>query len=1144
MRKRLLLSIMGLLVIGMCPIIAKEKYTLKESRELEKEGKAYRLPETYKVKRASGSRNLRFAGNHNATPLAKLDKPTRDYFTQNANNTYSDLKSSVPLYGYLYYDDVLDITAIYKINGENLKYIWEDPLIDEYNLLAQEGWYDDGKIMGVVMEQGNGVVTNYYSYSIDFATSQILSFEKYGLDIPVMFINARYNTEDGNIYGFAYDFDNGGKISWAMANPYDLYSTRVLNSESIYCYSLCYNESDGKFYGVNQNQEFVSLSLDGTQTVICEVPDADNYATYFAGLAWIPSLNAFYWNAQYADYASALYLVTPEGEFTLEAYYPGGTEFTYMFTTETVVNPDLPARPSITSVDFKNGALSGNITFELPTVMSDGATIPAGTSVSYTLLLDNETFRSGEGQIGESINVPVSVSTSGYHKFGVFVVYDGQKSAAANRTVWLGNDTPLAPSNVKMTESEVTWSPVGNEGVHGGYVNVGEVVYQVYVNDELYGTTSSTSLKISLPADAVISKYSATVYAVFDNMKGRGGSSNEILAGRPYQVPVFFEPTYEEYELMVIEDKNKDGITWSYWKDHNALGTLYTYNYEDFFDDYIFLPPIEITNTDKFYLFSLEAAIRAPNYPDEYLEVVYASAPSSDAIMGVLVPEFAPTAEQYDEVWTRKEALWIVTSPGTYYIGIHATSPGDQLGLLAKAFSVTESDIDETSPSAPKIEEVTAASKGQLKATVKFTYPTTLLNGDVMDSNTVLTLQALVNGELVNISQTGHPGETATCELETRQGRNEISIFVTKDGLDSPSDITSVYTGVTVPATPKNLTGEEAPDMMSISLNWSPVTTPDNRNGYVNPEEIRYAVYLQVQSAVAYHWELLQDDITNTHCTIKLQPGAPQDEYVFGVASYNAAGTNDEVISISAFLGTPYTLPMIDNFDDEQTGLSLSPWFLIDEHGKQTYNAIWYTWTLGNVDGAFAGDNRFVLYCVPQKANDKGLIGMPRFSTMDSESAEITLNIVSGPNTPAFKILGQIYGTDEMFEVGSYVPTETTVSKVVPVSYQLPVEFLNQYWVQLYIEPSFTSLDEVFILCSVEATSVASVGSVKEEGKIWTGKNSIYVSGYEGKRVIISSLEGKILVNEACKTNNEKYTLEKGVYVVKVGDQRVKAIVR
>lgn len=1144
MKKFLLISVISLFALVNINAMTKDQKSIPQRSVTEKQNNIPVVTDLKIGKKTTGNKSLRRATKEGITTRAKLTLPTSEKQSYKNSNLISRASDFPPIYGYLEYDLDLETASLYKIEKNNLEYLWYDPLIEDYNSLAKEGWYEDGKINGVVIDLNGNIIQSYYKYSLDFQTGEILSYEDYGMDIKVMFINARYNTEDGNIYGFAYDFNNEGKICWAMANPYDLYTTKILNDNTTYCYSLCYNETDGKFYGVNTQQEFVSIENNGQQTVMMTVPEAENFATYFAGLVWAPSANAFYWNAQYADDASALYKVTLEGDFYLEEYYPTGTEFTYMFTTESVVNPELPARPSISAVEFENGDLSGKVTFNLPSTMSDGVLIPEGTSLSYTILLDDEVYETGEGITGDQIVSDFKIKTDGYHKFGIFVSLDGHKSGVTSRTVWIGYDTPLAPSKVEISLTEVTWNAVGNQGAHGGYVNVDEVEYEVYINDIFKGSTTSTSLPISFSDDETIAKYMAMVYAVFDDKKSKGGSSNEILAGRPYQVPMYIEPTYEEFELMVIEDKNHDGITWSYWKDHNALGTLYTNNYDDFFDDYIFLPPVEITNTDKFYIFSLEAAIRASNYPDEYLEVVYASAPSSDAIMGVLVPEFAPKAHQYEEPWTRKEGLWIVPSAGTYYIGIHATSPGDQLGLLAKSFRLTESDIDENSPSAPHIEEIIAGSQGALRATVNFTYPTTLLNGDIIDENSNLDLGVIVNGEKAEISMSGKPGEISSCEVETLQGRNEISIYVTLNGLDSPSDITSVFTGQTVPATPKNLKGEVSEDMMSLSLSWDAVTTPDNRNGYVNPEDIRYAVYVQVRNVVSYKWELLMDEITDTHCTIKLTQGAPQDEYVFGVGSYNPAGDNDEVMSITAFMGTPYPLPMIDNFEDPEGIFEISPWFLYPEFDNQNYTAVWYTYNLEGVDESFVGDNRAVLYCLPETIGDKGLMGIPRFETLNCENAEISVRVVIAPYTPDFKILGQIYGSNDIIEVGSYIQESTGEAKIGTIDFALPQELLHQHWVQLYIETSFKSLNEMFVLWGLEVTSTSSVQNIFADGSITSGKNTISIIGFNGKDIIIASLDGKTIVNEKCKSDKEDYILEKGIYIVRAGSHTAKLIVK
>ena len=84
-------------------------------------------------------------------------------------------------------------------------------------------------------------------------------------------------------------------------------------------------------------------------------------------------------------------------------------------------------------------------------------------------------------------------------------------SEAANDTVWVGIDTPLAPQAFSVVDNGdgtavATWQAVGDTGANGGYVNTNDVTYTIYdangsvITTDIYDTSFTiTGLNSQLP---------------------------------------------------------------------------------------------------------------------------------------------------------------------------------------------------------------------------------------------------------------------------------------------------------------------------------------------------------------------------------------------------------------------------------------------------------------------------------------------------------------------------------------------------------------------------------------------------------------------------------------------------------------------
>lgn len=1067
------------------------------------------------------------------------------------------LQSALPangsLYGYLYFSNSDNDPGIYRITPEKIQMLYVDGLYKYGWITPVNGWYSDGKVCGLTMvidQSDDNIHENIY-YELDFDSGEMLTFREFGLSFTNMFYKCALNPENNRIYGYNMDF-NTGALYWASAplsNPTDV--TRYMESTSSYCYSLCYNPADGYMYGLNVKQEFVRVAADGTQTVICNnLPESINYYTNPSGITWDPEAECFYACVNLYSggrIISRIYSITLSGDIELAEGYDRVNQFSFLFTTTDSTSTDHPESPVLDSVFFEDDSLSGKISFTLPTLFLNGEALPE--TISYTVIIDNESAATGTGAPGEPIIADVSVDTDGLYTFGAYVTANGLNSSRVTSVKYIGKDTPVAPTNVVLTPTKLTWNKV-TEGVNGGYVNPAEMTYQVYLNGDLEETTSATYLDLNFDG-MELSTYQASVVAVYAGKSSKGGDSNVIVAGDPITPPFYIRPTLEEAQMMTVIDNNRDGYSWTYMEYRECIHM--STNDRGGNDDYVFLPPIKIDDTSMYYSFSLEAANEYVNWTEEQLEVVYASSPTPAGVMGTIIENINPQTSYGYENWDVFQGLWKVPAPGVYYIAIHNINRRNGMGVNVRSFTLTDTDIIASSPASVTGLTVEAAPLGKLEATVSFAFPTKDMDGLALPASTELTAIIVLNDVEVDMEINGKPGEKVSFTLPTLQGNNVIGVTVTDGNSPGPTEYASIYTGVGVPAQPTNIRGTVGADLVTITLEWDPVTTTSMEGAYIDPDDITYLVYVQHSGRGIYYWFPVKegDFIKETSYTFRLDElyddigkisyaDAPQDWYNVSVEAFNAAGSMQMVgYPATVYAGVPYPLPYKETFNNPDGTYynQTKPWTPYQRVGNYTCENTWSVLPSGN-GHALSGSagNSLPSYAA---------MGMPRFTTKDMDGVTLTMNVRTGNNTPHILVFAEIYDYNELIEIGE-IEANSGADGYSEVSFKLPETCLNQYWVQVYYVVEYTDRSQTFSMDMVEVSGKTSgvETNLLDAYAVVGMTGSIHFIGLENEEAAVYSLDGRLV--KKCLIDDNDYTLpiDKGIYIVNAGDQRRKVLVK
>lgn len=850
-----------------------------------------------------------------------------------------------------------------------------------------------------------------------------------------------YVPEENAFYGFGYQcwlkFDVATMTTTKLASP----AAGTFNPQ------MTYNTKLRKIVGITSNGELYSYSKeDGAETLLKATGVTSPYT---AGICYDAMSNHYIWNPN-TDSRSELVAFNAD---TYEAFkicdVEDAAQISVMYCNEAKKkDPEAPRVPEFVSSSFRNGAYTGTIEFRLPTLRNNDTQIES--AMDYKLFIDGIEYTSGTGNPGENAVLNIGEDANlkdGVTGFNLVCMLGTHESLDNSVGVYVGNDIPLKPSNVKLTIDEITWDPVV-AGEHDGYLDAGSVRYNVELNGKLIAEgISTTSCATGLAANAELASYTATVYATAKGHISEGGTSNDITFGQAFSEPAYFEPTKSQSKLFVIEDVNNDRSTWKF---HEATSAFrYSFDWDNDGDDWLFLPPVNITETGYLHTFSMNAwAVDA-----ETFEVYVGREPSSQAMTQLVIGESSTPG---DEVRTPYEGMFNAEEPGLYYIGIHSITPADKLYLYVKDMKMDVSPVSKNGPDAVQDVTATPGAEGALSATIAFKMPATTINNNPLSG----TVTAVISDEVDSKTVSGAPGSTQSVVLKTVQGNNHFTIQTFQGETHGMIYEFDAYTGIDLPGAPENLRAVLNEDNVSGTLCWNVPSTGLNGN-YIRPTGITY--YLCQRSYTpfgTYEWRIVEEigtDVLEFKFTVDAD--TPQQSMSLGVAAANEAGVGSMIAIADFTIGVPHELPAAESFKGAN-GPVYGPVFLSSK-GESKVN-----WSIG--DPAQQGEQYAVAdggAVVGTTATDTyGCIALPKFSTLDMQEAGFMPTFYLG-GCQNIKVTATASGVDEteildMNNVFGMDYSEGYRRIVV----KLPETFQNRGWVEIKVYPYFSPERSIFVM--------------------------------------------------------------------------------
>lgn len=927
----------------------------------------------------------------------------------------------------------------------------------EYRFVISTSFVREGKIVLMGMQQqkawGNNWLNNAgYVYEYDMEGNQLSKYSVPDYNSTGRFFTVfAYDAEHDIIYGQTNN-GRGYQVKWGSASGADPSKiTWTANQENVndVLAALTFNQVTGKIVGVKNSGEVVEIEpATGVMTKVGELPKPE-YAT---AIAWSPYDGGYYYGLC-TDAQCGIQLLNEE--FNVVSTTDLGRLFEFMnFYTEDVqkIAAGAPGATEYLGSTFSKGSLSGSMKYRLPSATHGGT--PILGDMEWTLSIDGEVVRRGNGAAGSEVEIRLENLSEGMHAFLFTTYLGGKEGRYNNQEFYVGNDTPVAPVNVKLTDAKVTWDPV-SEGVHAGYVDADAVTYNVYLNGKKIAEgIKANECSTRLGSEDIIDVWEAAVEAEFDGKVSEQGTSNDIIYGEPMNLPVSIAGTAKESKLFTITDNNFSPGVFKFVEgmldlEHDFSGFQYSAGRYDA-DDWLYLPPMNFDDADAVYEFNMNV-FRTVFTKEESFEVKLLTDINPATAVATIMENGPITDNASNNFEHYQGGYFQVPAAGKYYVGIHMTSKASAGMAWFRNFSVEKyGNVTGSNPGKATDVSAVAAENGVLTADVTFTLPTTAINGAELPADAELTGRA----EADNCGMTtvkGKPGETVTATIKTAQGTNNITVTVAdaENHVGLPVN-TSVFTGQDFPGL-LDIDYDIEESGLTMVLSWEPLSKGAN-DGYVESTGVDYYLVYNVNG----NWSVagyIGRDVYE--CRVNASGSTPAI-YTYGVLPVTVAGQAPQFNYISAIMCEPYKMPFLSDY----------------RAGKAqgyTYNRANNSAATGQGDpgvrfpACSTPDNAKAYYCYPAANATFPLtynVALSKVSTLGSKKATLALETFGGC-CDEFDVYASANGVP--MELVKTVRKDEIEAGPTTVKIELPAKFQNKGWVEITLSASLPQNQTVII---------------------------------------------------------------------------------
>lgn len=706
-----------------------------------------------------------------------------------------------------------------------------------------------------------------------------------------------YNEKEDKVYGAYLSIDGTTSKYVYGVGDYDAASpvhTAIADIKGNPWSALAF-DTDGTLYVVTSKGEFGivdkatgEVTLKGSTGIV---------SAALSSAVIDKKTGRFFWTVN-NDTASGLYEIDKTtGKATLVASFPHAGDFVGGLYVETPLAADAaPDRVSGLSTSFVNGSLTGTISFTMPATLFDGTA--ASGQADWTVLANGELVKTGKAAYGAPVEVSVTVARADDWLFEVYASNAEGNSPRCEEFLFVGNATPLAPTDVNLTYSDGTmslsWAAVDKTVGDKGFFNAADLTYTVtrYPDGAVVSSgTNATSFSETISEPEVRTVYYYSVKAVFRDNESAPANSSEVILG---SLSAPWSTDFKSGSLgdLTMYDANGDGHCWSLMSDAAVL-----FQYSNFngvpMDDWLFTPALKLLAGET-YIFYVDEYFMPifGSQAKNFFEIKKGNSATPEAMTETLL-EFTEASN------TATKTHRFVLKPETTETVVFAVHVKCDVGNF---FYIPSMRLSIGSMPGPVENlEVIPAPDGITSATVKFNAPSVDIAGRPLTDLTRIEVYRAQTNLLYTVDNPEPGKEYSFVDDKGFYGSGNYMWTVrvyNSDGEGVSTDIIE-YVGVPILCQQAPVITEENGDTGEVTFSWTTVFK-DAKGRDVNPNLVTF----NVMNRSEYIATGLPSS-TTSYTFNATEPG--EQAFVNGMVSYvTAPGSTTSVGSLIA-VGTPYT---------------------------------------------------------------------------------------------------------------------------------------------------------------------------------------------------------------------------------------------
>lgn len=743
-----------------------------------------------------------------------------------------------------------------------------------------------------------------------------------------------YDSSSGAVYGSFRQAGGAYAFSILDIQTNKLTSVADLGQEGFTSMAF---DSEGQLYATTTSGTFGKV--DKMSGVLTAISMAIPVSTYNTSAAIDPSAKCYYY-AHISDSEAALYCIDLATGSSVKLYdMPDGQNIIGLWVGDDLAAAGAPAQAENVAVEFGAGALSGAVTFDMPTTLYDGS--PATGQFDYTVKFNGDQVAAGMAAPGDHVSETVNVPSVGSYTVEVIVSNEAGDSPAATIVRWIGSDDLLPIASPKLTLASgslhLQWD--APEAANGGFVDASSITYTVtrYPDEAVVATgITATQFDESAPASDELTLIHYTVTVDYNGTHAAPVASNAVVNGSI--VPPYSQnfDTESSAQFFTVVDANMDGYTWT-WSSGSMRAR---YNSMDM-DDWLILPPMKLKR-GEFYEVSFSVWAESTKYPEK-IALYAGDAPVASSMVTELMAPTDVTVDGEHKMTVKR--YFAPQNDGIYYIGLHGCSAAGRYYLNVDDISVA-GGIAATAPAGVENFTAVPAEYGELKATLSYKLPLQTVAGEPLTS--IDRLDIFRNGvKLTSLEENLVPGSQGIYnDISAPHGEVTYTLVPVLDGKSGESVSATCYVGIAAPLPVENVTVARGSDTGEVVVTWDPVTR-DVNGMQLTKDQVTYDVYRIVDE----HSLVVESGISDTRVVNRvLDASAPEEFTFYVVKAFTAYGTSEDVESDLIPVGKPSDIP----YRESASGSHLSNMWTISM--PEGFGAYWEVADDGYVEGVTSAD--------------------------------------------------------------------------------------------------------------------------------------------------------------------------------------------